>query len=109
MLLWCKGQQQNETMMLSSNYDNRLDGVDGGATAGVANGKIIICEHDSELKKIDRPKEEPPPWLVPLFLEPKVIRSLPKWVRNGADFQTKAIQKLIDKWIPICIASRRDV
>ena len=45
MLLWCNGKQQNETMMLRSNYDNGLDGVVVGAQAGVANGKIIICKH----------------------------------------------------------------
>ena len=41
-------------MMLKSNYDTRLDGVGDAATAGVANGKIIICKHDSKLKKIGK-------------------------------------------------------
>ena len=38
-------------MMLRSNYDNRLVGVDGGAKGGVGNGKIMICKHDSKLKR----------------------------------------------------------
>ena len=50
-MLWCNGKQHNETMTLESNYDNRLAGVGVGANAGSANGKIIICEHDSKLKR----------------------------------------------------------
>ena len=42
-MLWCNGKQQNETMVLESNYDNRFAGVDVDAKAGAANGKIIIC------------------------------------------------------------------
>lgn len=38
-------------MRLKSNYDNRLVGVGGVAKAGVANGNIIICKHDSKLKR----------------------------------------------------------
>ena len=38
-------------MMMKSNYDNRLGGVGGVAKAGAANGKIIICKHDSKLKR----------------------------------------------------------
>ena len=38
-------------MMLTSSYDNRLAGVGGGAKVGAANGKIIICKHDSKLKR----------------------------------------------------------
>ena len=38
-------------MMLKSNYDNRLVGVGGGVTAGVANGNIIICKDDCKLKR----------------------------------------------------------
>ena len=38
-------------MMLRSDYDNRLAGGVGGAKAGAANGKIIICKHDSKLKR----------------------------------------------------------
>ena len=51
MLLGCDGKQLNETMMLKSNYDNRLAGVGDGAKSGAANGKIIICQHDSKLKR----------------------------------------------------------
>ena len=36
-------------MMLTSNYDNHLVGVDGDDKAGAANGNIIICKHDSKL------------------------------------------------------------
>ena len=43
-------------MMLRSNYDNRLDGVGGDAKAGVTNGKIIICKHDSKFKEIGKTK-----------------------------------------------------
>ena len=53
-MLWCNGKQQNETLMLRSSYDNRL--VGGDATAGAANGKIIICKHDVKLKKIGKTK-----------------------------------------------------
>ena len=38
-------------MMLKPNYDNRLAGVGGDATAGAANGNIIICKHDCKLKR----------------------------------------------------------
>ena len=48
-------------MMLRSNYDNGLAGVDGGAKVGVANGKIIICKHDSKLKKIGKSKRRATP------------------------------------------------
>ena len=46
-------------MMMRSNYDNRLAGVGGAAKAGGANGKIIICKHDSKLKKIGKSKRRP--------------------------------------------------
>ena len=40
-----------QTMMLKSNYDNRLAGVGDGAKVGAANGNIIICKHDCKLKR----------------------------------------------------------
>ena len=43
-------------MMLESNYDNRLGCVGLGEQAGVANGKIVICKHDSKLKNIGKSK-----------------------------------------------------
>ncbi len=45
-------------MMLESNYDNRFVGVGGDAKAGAANGKIIICKHDSKLQKIGKSKRK---------------------------------------------------
>ena len=54
VLLWCNGKQQNETMMLKSNYDNDLAGVGGGAKVDAANGNIIICKHDSKLKHLQK-------------------------------------------------------
>ena len=42
--------------MLESNYDNRFAGVGNGVNVGAANGKIIICKHDSKLKKIGKTK-----------------------------------------------------
>ena len=43
--------------MLRPKYDNRLDGVGDGAKAGAANGKIVICKHDSKLKRPNNPYE----------------------------------------------------
>ena len=43
-------------MMLKSNYDNRFGGVGIDVKAGAAVGKIIICKHDSKLKKIGKTK-----------------------------------------------------
>jgi len=40
--------------MLESNYDNRSAGVGVDARAGAGFGKIIICKHDSKLKKIGK-------------------------------------------------------
>ena len=57
-MLWCNGKQQNATMMLESNYDNRFAGGGVGAKAGVANGKIIIWKHKSKLKKIRKSKRK---------------------------------------------------
>ena len=67
-------------MMLESNYDKRVARVGVDAKAGAANGKIIICKHDSKLKKIGKSKRrgtslDPPP-----VLEPKVVQRLPKWL-----------------------------
>ena len=45
-------------MILESNYGNRFAGVGVAAKASVANGKIIVCKHDSKLKKIGKTKRK---------------------------------------------------
>ena len=50
-MLWCNGKQQNETMMLTSNYDNCLAGVADDVKAGAMNGNVIICKRNFKLKQ----------------------------------------------------------
>ena len=47
-------QQQNETMLLEPNYDNRFAGDGDVARAGAANGTKIYSKQESKLKKIER-------------------------------------------------------
>ena len=56
-MLWCNGKQQNETMMLESNYDSRFDGRGAGANAGVLKCNTIILKQNSKLKKIGKRKK----------------------------------------------------
>ena len=96
-------------MMLESNYDNRFAGLGVGAKAGVANGNIIICEHDSKLKKIGKIKRRA------ITLDFSVVfgvkrgskasQMVPKMEPISGKKQSN---KMIEKWIPICIASGTD-
>ena len=93
--------------MLESNYDNRLAGVGVGAKAGPANGKIIICKHDSKLKKIGKTKRRATTLDSSPFLRAKSCSKVaPKMEPISGQ---KAIHKLIDKWISICMASGGDL
>ena len=97
-MLWCNGKQQNQTMMIRSNYDNRLGGVDGGAAAGADNGKMIICKHDCKLKKIGKTKRRATTLDGSRDFEAKsVSKASQNGSQNGADIRQNAIHKLIDK------------
>ena len=103
-MLGCNGKQQNEIMMLESNYDKRFAGVGVGAKAGVANGKIIICKHDSTLKKIGKSKNRATTLdRSPVFGAKSGSKAFQVALIMGPIFG-KTNHKLIDKWIPICIA-----
>ena len=92
-------------MLLVSNYDSRLGGLGDGAKTGAANGKQIISKQDSKLKKIGKSNHF---GFITCFRSQKWFEALPNGFQNEADVRTKSIQKLIDKWIPICIASGCD-
>ena len=83
-------------MMFGSNYHKPFAGVGDDCKAGVANDLNIISKHDSKLKKTGRIKRR--------STTQKWVKGFQNAFQNGADIWKQAIQKLIDKWIPICIA-----
>ena len=92
-MLWCNGKQQNGIMMLESNHDNRFIGVVVGAKASAANGKIIICKHDSNLKKIGKSKRRATLLDRHPFLAPKVGQRLVKWLPKWSRYREKSNPK----------------
>ena len=68
-MLWCKGKRQNETMMLTSNYANRLAGVAAAAKAGAGYAYIIICKLDCKLKWLNMFKK---PFLKGKYVQQKL-------------------------------------
>ena len=92
--------------MLESNYMNCLADRGGAAKADATVG---VSQRIQNRTRQDRAEEEQPLW-IGSFVGPKIglNEGFPNSFPNGADIREKAIQKLIDKWIPICIALAAD-
>ena len=70
---------------------------------------LLVLNKKKEVGK-DRKeqKKSNPSRSAPCFWSQKWFKGFPNESQNEAHIRKKGIQKLIDKWIPICIASGLD-
>ena len=69
---------------------------------------LVFEKRFEEGKDTKEQKKSNPLGSAPCFWSQKCFKGCPNGIQNEAHIRKKAIQKLIDKWIPICIASGLD-